>query len=125
MVGVYLLRPPQHGQLLLANAQAKWLQSSAAQNEGWQRVYRMEEAQQFANRGHLVVVVFLSPDPHVPGHIAIVRPSETSMRSLAESGPQIAQAGNHNHASTSVRIGFNNHPGAFPNGVSYYMHAIR
>jgi hypothetical protein len=124
-VGVYLLRPPQHGQLLLANAQAKWLKSPDAQNEGWQEVYRMEEAPQFANQGRLVVVVFANPDPHVPGHIAIVRPSEKSMRALEENGPQIVQAGNHNHASTNVRTGFGNHPGAFPGGVSYYAHSIR
>ena len=123
--GVYLMRPPQHGQLLLANAQAKWLQSSAAQSEGWQRIYRMNEVQQFANQGQLVVVVFANPDAHAPGHIAIVRPSEKSSRALEENGPQIIQAGNHNHASTNVRIGFSSHPGAFPDGVSYYMHAIR
>jgi len=29
-LGVYLLRPPEHGQLLLANAQAKWLSSAEA-----------------------------------------------------------------------------------------------
>ena len=37
-LGIYLLRPPEHGQLLLANAQSKWLESAAAEKEGWHRV---------------------------------------------------------------------------------------
>ena len=55
---------------------------------------------------------------------AATHPSEQSLRALEENGPQIVQAGNHNHASTNVRIGFGNHPGAFPEGVSCYVHAI-
>lgn len=124
-LGVYLLRPPQHGQLLLANAQAKWLASPAGQNAGWRRVFRMEEAQRFANQGNVVTVVFANPDPHVPGHIAIVRPSEKSLRAFEENGPQIIQAGNHNRTSTNVRIGFGSHPGAWPDGVQYYVHDLQ
>jgi hypothetical protein len=123
-LGVYLLRPPEHGQLLLANAQAEWLGSAAAQKSGWQHVSDMREAQRLANQGNLVLVLFPNPDKHVPGHIAIVRPSEKSLTALQESGPQIIQAGNHNHASTSVRIGFLNHPGAWPDGVLYYTHSL-
>jgi hypothetical protein len=40
-------------------------------------------------------------------------------------GPQIIQAGTHNHNSTNVRIGLSSHPGAWPGGVSYYAHPIR
>ena len=123
-LGVYLLRPPEHGQLLLANAQAEWLASAAAQTSGWQRVSDMEVAQRLANQGDLVLVLFPNPDKHVPGHIAIVRPSEKSLAALKDNGPQIIQAGNHNHASTNVRIGFRNHPGAWPKGVLYYVHAL-
>lgn len=123
-LGVYLLRPPEHGQLLLANAQAEWLGSATAQKSGWQRVADMREAQRLANQGNLVLVLFQNPDKHVPGHIAIVRPSEKSLKALQGDGPQIIQAGNHNHASTIVRVGFVNHPGAWPDGVLYYVHSL-
>jgi len=123
-LGIYLLRPPEHGQLLLANAQAEWLSSAAAQKSGWQRVSDMRVAQRLSNQGNLVLVLFQNPDKHVPGHIAIVRPSEKSLTALQENGPQIIQAGNHNHASTTVRIGFLNHPGAWPDGVLYYVHSL-
>ena len=86
-LGVYLLRPPEHGQVLLANAQAAWLGSAAAQKSGWQRVLDMREAQRLANQGNLVLVLFQNPDRHVPGHIAIVRPSEKSSTALQENGP--------------------------------------
>jgi hypothetical protein len=122
-LGVYLLRPPEHGQLLLANAQATWLDSAAAEKVGWRRVSGMHRAQSLANQGNLVLVVYANPDPHVPGHVAIVRPSEKSARTLEENGPQIIQAGTHNHNSTNVRMGFSNHPGAWPDGVAYYAHS--
>jgi len=123
-LGVYLLRPPQHGQRLLANAQAQWLASSEGRRNGWSPVRDGREAQTLANLGSLVVVVFANPDAKKPGHVAIVRPSEKSTRALADDGPQIIQAGTHNHNSTVVRIGFQNHPGAFPGGVRYYVHSI-
>jgi hypothetical protein len=124
-LGVYLLRPPEHGQLLLANAQAEWLAGNAGSKAGWRRISDMREAQRQANQGNLVLVLFENPDRHVPGHIAIVRPSEKSARALEENGPEIIQAGEHNHAKISVRIGFENHPGAWPNGVRYYIHDLK
>ncbi len=124
-LGIYLLRPPEHGQSLLANAQSKWLETDAAEKEGWRRVPGMQKAQSLANQGALVVVVYPNPDPHIPGHVAIVRPSEKSAHALEDNGPQIIQAGTHNHNSTNVRIGFSSHPGAWPAGVSYYAHPIR
>jgi hypothetical protein len=123
-LGVYLLRPPEHGQLLLANAQAKWLTSDKGMSEGWRAVAGAEPAQRQANRGNLVVVIFANPDLHEPGHIAIVRPSEKSKSALERNGPDIIQAGTHNHARTVVRIGFSSHPGAWPDGVRYYVHPL-
>ncbi|MGP0021190.1 MAG: hypothetical protein ACLPHP_21650 [Candidatus Sulfotelmatobacter sp.] len=123
-LGVYLLHPPEHGQLLLANAQAQWLRSEEAVHKGWRGAHDAHEAQAEANRGNLVVVVFANPDKHEPGHVAIVRPSEKSVDALERDGPQIIQAGQHNHASTVVRIGFANHAGAFPDGVRYYVHEL-
>ena len=34
-LGVYVLRPPDHGAVLLANAQIGWLSSGAATGAGW------------------------------------------------------------------------------------------
>jgi hypothetical protein len=123
-MGVYILRPPEHGQVLLANAQAEWLPGAEAESKGWRRVGGARKAQAEANRGNLVVVAFANPDKHEPGHVAIVRPSEKSLQALEQDGPQIIQAGQHNHTSTVVRIGFANHPGAFPDGVRYYVHSL-
>jgi len=81
-----------------------------------------KEAQTLANKGSFVVVVYESPDVRKPGHIAIVRPSIKSGAELAEEGPEVIQAGQHNHNSTSVKDGFRSHPGAWPDGVRYYMH---
>jgi hypothetical protein len=121
---IYLLRPPKHGQKLLANAQATWLTSKEGSERGWTPVRDGREAQSLANQGLLVLVAFANPDGEKPGHVAIVRPSEKSARALLRDGPQIVQAGTHNHNSTVVRIGFGNHPGAFPDGVRYYAHPI-
>jgi hypothetical protein len=121
---VYLLRPPEHGQVLLANAQAEWLAGSGGRESGWRPVRDMREAQHLANKGQLVIVLYQNPDLHVPGHVAIVRPSEKSMLALERDGPEVIQAGQHNHTKICVRIGFENHPGAWPNGVRYYVHSL-
>jgi hypothetical protein len=121
-LGVYMLRPPEHGQVLLASAQAEWFRSPAGSKNGWQPVRDAQEAQSLANQGKLVVVVFASPDPHRPGHIAIVRPADLSARLLEENGPEITQAGQKNYTKTSTRAGFRAHPGAWPGGVLYYAH---
>src|SRR5580658_4924287 len=86
-LGIYLLRPPEHGQQLLANAQSEWMAGEAGRQGGWRSVSDMREAQRLANQGNLVLVVFENPDKQVPGHIAIVRPSEKSARELDEDGP--------------------------------------
>jgi hypothetical protein len=124
-LGVYLLRPPEHGQQLLANAQAEWLAGEAGRQAGWRRVSDMRRAQRLANQGNLVLVIYQNPDKHVPGHIAIVRPSEKSAQELDDKGPEVIQAGQHNHSRISVRIAFENHPGAWPDGVQYYVHPLR
>src|ERR1700749_2783569 len=36
-LGVYILRPPEHGQVLLANAQNEWLEGEGAA-QGWRRL---------------------------------------------------------------------------------------
>ena len=123
-LGVYMLRPPEHGQILLASAQAEWFHSPAGRQNGWQPVRDSHEAQSLANRGNLVVVVYESPDPHRPGHIAIVRPAHRPTGLLDENGPEITQAGQKNYTKTSTKVGFLAHPGAWPEGVRYYVHPI-
>jgi hypothetical protein len=121
-LGVYMLRPPEHGQVLLASAQARWFHSQEGSAAGWRGARDAKEAQTLANKGAFVVVVYESPDAHKPGHIAIVRPSIKSSGELAEDGPEVIQAGQHNHNSTSVKNGFRSHAGAWPDGVRYYVH---
>jgi hypothetical protein len=123
-VGVYMLRPPEHGQILLANAQAAWFHSPAGPQNGWREVKTARDAQSLANAGNLVAIVYENPDAHKPGHIAIVRPAARSERLLEENGPEITQAGEKNYVKTSTKVGFEHHPGAWPDGVRYYVHAL-
>ncbi len=122
--GIYLLRPPEHGQILLANAQFDWLASDDGRQAGWRIADGMREAQRLANEGSFVLAVFQSPDAHTPGHAAIVRPSKRSMDTLLADGPELIQAGQHNHNRVNARVAFENHPGAFPDGIRYYAHSI-
>lgn len=123
-LGIYILRPPQHGQNLLANAQGAWLRGPAGVASGWRPVATAQEAQTLANQGALVVGSYQQPDPHKPGHIVIVRPSLKDQASLDADGPDITQAGVHNYRLTSLRIGFRHHPQAFPNGIRFYAHQL-
>ncbi len=76
-LGVYVLRPPEHGQTLLANAQYDWLHDKGGAF-GWSPLPDGREAQRAANRGFLVVVAYKNHNDSKPGHIAIVRPSGKS-----------------------------------------------
>jgi hypothetical protein len=126
-LGVYVLRPPEHGQELLANAQMRWLRVHGAE-QGWQALPSYVAAQAAANRGELVLEAFENPDPHKPGHIAIVRPSEKAREALDRDGPQETQAGEQNALSTTTEAGFRHHPGAWePDGAGslrYYVHVV-
>jgi hypothetical protein len=123
-VGVYLLRPPEHSQVLLANAQAEWFRNQQAREAGWRSVDGPKQAQTLANQGNLVVIAYESPDLRKQGHVAIVRPAPRPQKLLDESGPLVTQAGQKNYTKTSAKIGFQGHPGAWPAGVHYYMHPI-
>jgi hypothetical protein len=123
-LGIYILRPPQHPQTLLANAQYDWLLSDGAK-EGWRPVRDGVEAQALANRGLLVVAAYRNHNDSKPGHIAIVRPSDKSRSAIQSEGPQITQAGGTNYRSTSLKQGFSGHPLAWAqNEMRYYAHAI-
>lgn len=124
---IYMLRPPDHSQLFLASAQAVWFHSTQGVDDGWHPLDgpdRAHQAQELANEGDLVTIVYESPDQWKPGHIVIVRPSEKSAAALAVEGPQIIQAGAENHTSFIAAQAFHHHPGAWPNGVHYYWHKV-
>jgi hypothetical protein len=126
-LGVYVLRPPEHKQELLANAQMRWLRDLGAE-QGWQALASYVEAQEAANRGELVLEAFENPNPHRAGHVAIVRPSDKTREELDREGPQETQAGEQNAISTTTMAGFRHHSGAWlPHGAGdlrYYAHAV-
>lgn len=123
-VGIYILRPPEHAQVLLANAQYDWLSGEGAE-QGWQAVPDGLTAQRYANEGWFVVAAYRNQHDNKPGHIAIVRPSDKDSSALREEGPQITQAGSVNYTSTSLRVGFSGHPAAWRRQeVRYFAHAV-
>ena len=123
-LGVYILRPPDHNQVLLANAQYEWLRDKGAEF-GWSAVVDGYEAQRKANRGFLVVATYMSHNAEKPGHIAIVRPSGKTKEQILREGPEIIQAGSTNYRSASLRVGFAGHPAAWEkNEVRYYAHDL-
>ncbi len=123
-LGIYLLRPPEHAQELLANAQYDWL-STSGKSQGWTAVQDPYQAQHLANEGYLVVASYKEHDPKRPGHIAIIRPSTKSTQQIAAEGPQVTQAGGHNARSTSLKQGFGSHPDAWgKQQVRYFAHKV-
>jgi hypothetical protein len=126
-VGVYILRPPEHPQNLLANAQMRWLAHDGA-GSGWRPAAGPVEAQGLANKGMLVVAAYENPDSQRPGHIAIIHPSLKALDELQREGPQETQAGATNARSTTIALGFRHHPGAWESGgagtIRYYVHSV-
>ena len=123
-LGVYILRPPAHGQILLANAQYDWL-ADEGRARGWTEARGGEQAQELANRGYLVVATYHNHHDNKPGHIAIVRPSNKSAREISAEGPQITQAGGTNYISATLKQGFAGHPAAWSRKeVRYFAHPI-
>lgn len=123
-LGVYILRPPEHGQILLANAQYDWLGDAGAA-QGWREVSDAHRAQAEANHGMLVVATYKNHHDDKPGHIVIVRPGNKSSAAIDAEGPDITQAGGTNFVNTSLRRGFAGHPQAWPrNEVRFFEHAV-
>jgi len=123
-LGVYILRPPEHPQTLLSNAQYDWLAREGARR-GWTPLADAIEAQNRANLGDLVVAVYRNHNSDKPGHIAIVRPNDKSVADIERDGPQITQAGGTNHRSITLRLGFAGHPLAWEgHEVRFYAHAV-
>ena len=126
---LYILRPPDHGQELLANAQFEWLASADGNKAGWVRISADDPrdvwmtAQRKANEGIPVVASVENPDPHSPGHIAMVMPSEISTDSITALGPRVIQAGGENHNEVSLKQGFKKHITEWPEkSIWFYFH---
>ena len=123
-LGIYILRPPEHPQLLLANAQVDWLANTGAQR-GWQAVGDAVDAQRYANRGYFVVAAYKNHRDDKPGHIAIVRPGGKSAAAIRSEGPDVTQAGSTNYRDTTLQRGFAGHPDAWGRAeVRFYAHAV-
>ena len=123
-VGVYILRPPEHSQILLANAQYEWLGEEGAA-EGWRALPGGRAAQAAANAGELVVASYESHWSDKPGHIAIVKPATRERDELDADGPLVIQAGTVNSGAIGLKEGFAGHPAAWrDHEVKYYAHAI-
>lgn len=123
-LGVYILRPPEHGQVLLANAQSEWLADDGAA-QGWRPVASALEAQALANAGALVVASYHNHRDDKPGHIAIVRPAAVTAETIAAVGPTVIQAGAANSASIPAKDGFAGHIHAWrDNEIDYYAHDV-
>jgi hypothetical protein len=124
-LGVYILRPPAHGQKLLANAQNEWLADEGAAR-GWVGLATADEAQAAANRGLLVVATYHNHHDDRPGHIAIVRPGDKTPEQIAAEGPDVIQAGAVNKTSISVKDAFAGHPAAWrDHEIAYYAHEVK
>jgi hypothetical protein len=124
-LGVYILRPPQHRQVLLANAQNDWLAEEGSAH-GWRKLADAREAQAAANRGLLVVASYHNHHDDGPGHIAIVRPGTKTAEQIAAEGPDVIQAGSINATSISIKAGFAGHPAAWrDNEIEYYAHEAK
>lgn len=123
-LGIYILRPPEHPQRQLADAQVDWLWTKGTEY-GWQWVESGKRAQELANGGFLVVAAYKTHDPIRPGHIAIVKPGKESDGALLAEGPQIVQAGAKNYRSASLKEGFQHHPGALARQeIVFFAHPV-
>ncbi|MDR3706276.1 MAG: hypothetical protein P4L28_10255 [Paludibacteraceae bacterium] len=107
-MGIYILRPPEHEQELLANAQYNWLLSAKGKVNGWRQLNKTDykTAQQYANQGYMVVATYKNPNPQRAGHIVCVMPSEIEQDSLQQNGPFIIQSSRINNSNIKFRTAF-------------------
>jgi hypothetical protein len=123
-LGIYILRPPEHSAMLLANAQYEWLLTDG-EAQGWVQLKDMSEAQDKANEGYFVVAAYHNHKDELPGHIAIIRPGSKGAATLASEGPDVTQAGGTNFRVATLVRGFAGHPKAWANQeILYFAHAV-
>lgn len=142
-LGIYVLRPPFHDEMLLASAQDHWLRGYAryegqtAAAAGWSRIGRsggsgvIAMAQSLANQGKLVLASYaqrpLQDDPAghpipAPGHIALLRPSPEDGAGAEAPGLLVCAAGHINGAALPIEASFQEHVGAWPDNIDFYAH---
>lgn len=109
--GIYIVRPPEHKQELLANAQFRWLNSVQAKDFGWHPIAGniFSEAQRRADEGYMVVACAQNPDRHKPGHIALVMPADVSSVQIQQNGPLLIQSSTKNSVNALFRNAFRHH----------------
>jgi hypothetical protein len=136
---IYILRPPNHMQLQLANAQVDWLGGNGnesgptAAEAGWSALGSsgdggvLDATVTATNLGKLVVAGYKEPPTEQPdgttvhgaGHIVVVRPQESFP---SDEGPQVVTAGVQNFKSASMRFAFGDHPLAWPDNIQLFVH---
>jgi hypothetical protein len=128
---IYLLRPPYHGQIQLANAQAAWLSGDtsytgpSAADAGWLALGLsggpevLTIGQMAANIGQLVLASYAATPP-TPGHIAILRPRLDGSSVIPPQGPDVIMAGTQNYKSVAMQLAFSQHPGAWPDNIMLF-----
>lgn len=136
---IYILRPPNHPQLRLANAQVDWLGGVGTESDptaaeaGWSPLGMsgddgvLDAAVTAADAGKLVVAGYLQPPTQAAdgtsvqgaGHIVVVRPQESFP---ADEGPQVVTAGVENFKSAAMSLAFGDHPLAWPNNIQLFVH---
>jgi len=126
---IYILRPPDHIQSLLANAQFDWLQTRDAETKGWHEITGTEtiaiydSAQAMANRGMVVVAIYKNPDPHKSGHSALVMPLAITTAAIESDGPDLIMAGHFNSSNTPLKKGFKKHIQQWPDpAIRFYCY---
>ena len=137
---IYILRPPNHPQELLANAQVAWLDGDiysgpAAIASGWQPLGTSGDpavtarAVGLANAGKLVVGGYQQPDVidpatgilvRKPGHVVVVRPQQGDFASAT--GPLVTMASTRNWRLIQMAAAFSAHPGAWPAAIRLFVH---
>ena len=128
-IGIYILRPPEHGQILLANAQYDWLKTTDGYKAGWHQITGDNRksiyinAQKLANSGNVIVAIIKSSDASRPGHAALVMPKEIDSNNLVETGPSLIMAGKHNFNLISLKNGFKSHLTGWPeNEILFFVY---
>jgi hypothetical protein len=137
---IYILRPPNHSQQLLANAQTEWLGGHAypgpsAADSGWKDLGGsgdegvLAKAVAAANAGKLVVAGYRQPPVKEPGtgrlvqksgHVVVVRPQLEKFP--ADKGPLVTMAGDRNWREIHMGPAFGSHPDAWPNAIRLFVH---
>ena len=138
-LGIYVLRPPDYPQELLANRQVHWLSGEPFRNApdsaaalGWRPIGAsrdddvLAQAATEAQAGRLVLAGFAEKHGtggQAPGHICVVRPQLPD--SVDPEGPLMISAGERNWQKAHMATVFKHHHGAWPDAVALFVHDTR